>query len=72
LEKSKKKKKMWSYLLLWFVMPFTAFLELEKLFTDDEDPKDMDDDPEMGKVSAPIDTTQEPAQRPGTAKPDKA
>ncbi len=45
----KKKRRVWAWLFLWFLMPFTAFLELEKLFTDDEDPKDLDDDPHLGE-----------------------
>jgi hypothetical protein len=71
MDESKKKKKMWSYLLLWFVMPFTAFMALEKLFTDDEDPKDMDDDPALGQVPAPIDTIPEPVLNPDKATPGK-
>ncbi|MEO5668478.1 MAG: hypothetical protein ABIR96_10495 [Bdellovibrionota bacterium] len=62
---------MWSYLLLWFVMPFTAFMALEKLFSDDEDPRDMDDDPELGKTPAAIDTTPELEPTLNTAPLDK-
>lgn len=65
-----KKKKMWGYLALWFIMPFTAFMALEKLFTDDEDPKDLDDDPELGQV--PKGASQESEPSPNTPHPDKS
>jgi|GEM_PF-3490383 len=65
-----KKKKMWGYLALWFIMPFTAFMALEKLFTDDEDPKDLDDDPQLGTL--PKDKFQESEPSPDKHSPDKS
>ena len=72
LQDPKKKKKAWAYLLLWFIMPFTAFQKLEELFTDDEDPKDLEDDPTLDHGSQATDKSQSPAQTLGTKPHDKA
>lgn len=70
LQDPKKKKKAWAYLLLWFIMPFTAFQKLEALFTDEQDPQDLEDDPSLGQ--APTDKTPAPGPSPGTKPHGKA
>jgi hypothetical protein len=51
-------------------MPFTAFQKLEALFTDEQDPQDLEDDPSLGQ--APTDKTPAPGPSPGTKPHGKA
>jgi hypothetical protein len=75
-----KKRSVWTWLILMFLMPFTAFYKLEKLFSDDGDPKDLDDDPTLGEQPPisldssrdPKEHTPQPASTPNTKPLDKA
>jgi len=47
----KKKRKVWGLLLLWFVMPFTAFMKLDELLGSDED-RECPPEPEEPKTQS--------------------
>lgn len=49
LDKKKKKRVGW-WLLFWFIMPFTAFLKLEELLSDDEDLECAPEDSEKSQT----------------------
>jgi hypothetical protein len=52
LDKKKKRKVAW-YLLLWFVMPFTAFMKLDELLSDDEEDREYKAEPKNPNTSEP-------------------
>jgi hypothetical protein len=45
----KQKKRVWWWLFMWFIMPFTAFMKLEKLLSSEDDPKEYSEEEQNWK-----------------------